>query len=243
MLVGIVADLHSNLEATETVFARLDALSVDRILCLGDITGYNANPNEVVEMVRDREIPTLMGNHDAAVCGLEDPWFFNSKAKLAVEWHLEQLAEDHKRWLAKAPEQITFGGECVAVHGAPSNRDEYILDWLDAMRQCEFLSEIGARICFFGHSHRASLFYERGSQTQTPTEEQYNLKAPGHYFINPGSVGQPRDDDPRAAFGLFDTDECTFEFHRVEYDIDKTAQKVMDAGLPAVLAKRLFIGK
>ncbi|HIJ73259.1 MAG TPA: metallophosphoesterase, partial [Candidatus Hydrogenedentes bacterium] len=167
MLVAIIADLHANLEAVEAVFREIDRRNPDKVFCLGDLTGYNSDPNEVVDIVRERDIPTIMGNHDAAVCGLEDPWFFRASAKKAIEWQFEQLRDDNKRWLARSPEQITFNKTCLGVHGSPGSRDDYIIDWLDAMRQLEFLNGRDVQVCFFGHSHRPSFFSEKGNTTLT----------------------------------------------------------------------------
>jgi diadenosine tetraphosphatase ApaH/serine/threonine PP2A family protein phosphatase len=243
MLISIIADLHANLEATLAVFKRLDEIRPDAIVCLGDLVGYNANPNEVVDLVREREIPTVLGNHDAVVCGVEEPWFFNSKARMAVERHSEWIRDDNREWLATAQENLPFDGGCLGVHGSPVSRDDYIMDWLDAMRHVELLKETNSKVCFFGHSHRASMFGERGEHHAALTCDQYSLNFDDHYLINPGSVGQPRDHDPRAAFGLFDTEKKLFEFCRVEYDIETTARKVLEAGLPAGLARRLSKGK
>ena len=243
MLIGIIADLHANLEATRAVFDELDRIAPDRIVCLGDLAGYNANPNEVIDIVNERQIWSVMGNHDAVACGLEEPWFFNSKAREAVEWHRKCLRRDNKQRLATALEQMPFDDACLAVHGSPGNRDEYILDWLDAIRQFEFLNDTGIEVCFFGHSHHASIFSERGNSPPAETSKRYTLHAGNRYLINPGSVGQPRDSDPRAAFGLFDTDTRSFEFHRVEYDIDAAARKIVRAGLPVELARRLARGR
>lgn len=243
MLIAIVADLHANLEAAREIFKEIDRRKPDNTVCLGDLTGYNANPNEVVDMVRERGIPTVMGNHDAAVCGLEDPWFFRASAKKAIEWQFEQLRDDNKRWLASNPEQIMFDGCCLGVHGSPSSRDDYIIDWLDAMRQLEFLNGREVRSCFFGHSHRASFFSEKGNSQATTSNSVCQLHPSNHYFINPGAVGQPRDRDPRAAFGLYDTQKMTFEFCRVEYDIEACAKKIVQVGLPVELARRLSKGR
>jgi diadenosine tetraphosphatase ApaH/serine/threonine PP2A family protein phosphatase len=243
MQIAIIADLHANLEAATAVFADIDSRKPDKIVCLGDLTGYNAEPNEVVDMIREREIPTIMGNHDAAVCRLEDPWFFRAAAKKAIEWQLDKLRDDNRQWLASCPEQIVFDGCCLGVHGSPSSRDDYIIDWLDAVRQLEFLNGRAITVCFFGHSHRPSFFSEKGNtQASTPGGISH-LHPMNRYFINPGAVGQPRDRDPRAAWGLFDTEKMTFEFCRVEYDIEACARKVRQAGLPPELAKRLSKGK
>lgn len=243
MLIAVLTDLHANLEATEAVLREIDKRKPDKVVCLGDLTGYNANPNEVVDLVRAREIPTVMGNHDAAVCGIEDPWFFRASAKKAIEWQFEQIRDDNRRWLSTAPEQIKFNCNCLGVHGSPGSRDDYIVDWLDAMRQMEYLDGCDAKICFFGHSHRASLFSDKGATPLVGTTTTYQLNTANHYFINPGAVGQPRDRDPRAAFGFFDTDAMTFEFCRVEYDMHECARKIYEAGLPVELAQRLAKGK
>lgn len=242
MRIAIVADIHANLEAATAVFEEIDKLSPDRIFCLGDLTGYNAQPNEVIDMLRGREIPTIMGNHDAATCGLEDPWFFRASAKKAIEWQMAVLRDDNREWLMRAPEQMVFNRVCLGVHGSPSSRDDYIVDWLDAMRQLEFLNGREISVCFFGHSHRPSFFSEKGSPRQIEPGSIQEMRPMNRYFINPGAVGQPRDRDPRAAFGLFDMEKMTFEFCRVPYDIDACAHKVVRAGLPVRLARRLSRG-
>jgi predicted phosphodiesterase len=242
MQIAIIADLHANLEATLAVFREIDKRKPDKTVCLGDLTGYNANPNEVVDIIREREIPCIMGNHDAAVCGIEDPWFFRAAAKQVIEWQLNTIRDDNRRWLAMCPEQIVFRGTCLGVHGSPSSRDDYIIDWLDAMRQLEYLNGRDITICFFGHSHRPSFFSEKGNTTVSNSNIR-QFQPANRYFVNPGAVGQPRDRDPRAAYGIFDTDKMTFEFCRIEYDIDACQRKIMAAGLPMELARRLAVGK
>jgi len=243
MLIAVIADLHANLEAATAVFREIDRRGPDRIFCLGDLTGYNAQPNEVMAMVRERDVPTIMGNHDAAVCGLEDPWFFRAAAKRAIEWQMDVLNDEHRTWLLRAPEQMVFSCICLGVHGSPSSRDDYIIDWLDAMRQLEFLNGRDISFCFFGHSHRPSFFSEKGAAQPPVPGSTHELRTANRYFINPGAVGQPRDRDPRAAFGLFDLEKKTFEFCRVEYDIETCARKIIHAGLPTELASRLSKGK
>lgn len=242
MQIAIIADLHANLEATLAVFREIDKRKPDKIVCLGDLTGYNANPNEVVDIIREREIPCIMGNHDAAVCGIEDPWFFRAAAKQVIEWQVDEIRDDNRRWLAMCPEQVVFRSTCLGVHGSPSSRDDYIIDWLDAMRQLEYLNGRDVTICFFGHSHRPSFFSEKGNTTVSNSNIRQFHPA-NRYFVNPGAVGQPRDRDPRAAFGIFDTDKMTFEFCRTEYDIDTCQRKILAAGLPLELARRLAVGK
>jgi predicted phosphodiesterase len=243
MRVAVIADLHANLEATQAVFRELDGLKPDRVLCLGDLAGYNAEPNEVIAWIRERDIPAIMGNHDAAVSGIEDPAFFRDSAKRVVEWQVQCLNEDNRKWLSRLPEQIVFGQFYLSVHGSPASRDEYIIDWLDAMRQLEMLNGREISVCFFGHSHRPSLFSEKGAAEEIKPGTIVTLRPMNRYFINPGAVGQPRDRDPRAAYGIFDSEKMTFEFCRVEYDIEACAKKILAAGLPPELAKRLSKGK
>ncbi len=243
MRIAIIADLHANLEATKAVFEAIDAKNPDRVFCLGDLTGYNSQPNEVIDILRERDIPTILGNHDAAVCGLEEPWFFRAAAKKAIEWQLDVIRDDNRQWLMRAPEQIVFSRTCLGVHGSPSSRDDYIIDWLDAMRQLEFINGRDIHVCFFGHSHRPSFFSEKGPAQVVSPGTVHELRPVNRYFINPGAVGQPRDRDPRAAFGMFDLERMTFEFCRVDYNIDLCARKIMQAGLPMELASRLSKGK
>lgn len=243
MRIAIIADLHANLEATQAVFRDIDRRVADRVFCLGDSTGYNSQPNEVIDILRERSVPTIMGNHDAAVCGLEDPWFFRDAARRAIEWQAMALREDNRQWLARAPEQIVFSRTCLGVHGSPSSRDDYMIDWLDAMRQMEYLNGRDINLCFFGHSHRPSFFSEKGSNQDIGMGTVHELRPMNRYFINPGAVGQPRDRDNRAAFGMLDTEKMTFEFVRTEYDIDGCARKILQAGLPPELATRLAKGK
>lgn len=243
MRIAIIADLHANLEAARAVFQEIDNRSPDHVFCLGDLSGYNAQPNEVIDIVRERDIPTIMGNHDAAVCGLEDPWFFRAAAKRAIEWQQDKISEENRKWLSAAPEQIVFGRTYLGVHGSPSSRDDYIIDWLDAMRQLEFLNGREIGVCFFGHSHRPSFFSEKGPEQTVQAGAVHELRPRNRYFINPGAVGQPRDRDSRAAFGILDIERMTFEFCRVTYDIESCAKKIIQAGLPAELASRLAKGK
>ncbi len=244
MRIAIVADIHSNLEAFETVLEDIETQNVDRTICLGDITGYNANPNECIEIVRKKGIDSIMGNHDAACSGLETPWFFRSAARTAAVWTSEVLTEENRHFLRDLIPEINLNGVCLGVHGSPTSRDEYIFDWLDAMRQLQFLKERNVSICFFGHSHLPSFFSERGAHGKIEHRKPFILQPDNHYFINFGSVGQPRDSDPRTAYGIVEVnDQITIEFCRLEYDIETTCRKIKEANLPEQLARRLLIGK
>jgi len=243
MRLEVISDIHANLEAFQAVLKKIDKRGVDQIYHLGDVVGYYANPNECVDLLRKRGIVTIMGNHDAAACGLEEPVFFRSAAKKAALWTSDQLRDDVREYLRSLPDEVTFGPSCLGVHGSPTSRDDYIIDWLDAMRQLEYLNGRPVDICFFGHSHKASLFSERGSQHSLEASHKHKLQPGSRYFINPGAVGQPRDRDPRAAYGVFDTESLVMSFYRAEYDVDRTCKKLRKAGLPIQLAHRLYHGK
>ncbi len=243
MKIGIIADVHANLEAFQAVLNAFDKHGVDSIVHLGDIAGYNANPNECIDLMRARGIESVLGNHDAAACGLEDPWFFRSAAKKAVEWTSERLTEENRCYLCSLPEELLFNCRCLGVHGSPTSRDDYIIDWLDAMRQLEYLNGREVSICFFGHSHKPALFSEKGALHRLEVSQSHTLEQANRYFINPGAVGQPRDKDWRACYGILDVDALRIDFYRVEYDIDTACRKVLEGGLPEDNAKRLRRGK
>jgi len=243
MRLAVITDVHANLEAFQAVLKEIDKVGVDEIYHLGDIVGYNANPNECIDLLRERGIHAIMGNHDAAACGLEDPVFFRAAAKKAVLWTRDKLRDDTRDFLRNLPDEAVFNRSCLGVHGSPMSRDDYIIDWLDAMRQLEYLNGRPVDICFFGHSHKASLFSERGTHHSLEASNQHHLEEHSRYFINPGAVGQPRDRDPRAAFCILDTESFIVDFGRAEYDVDLTCKKIRKAGLPRQLARRLLQGK
>jgi diadenosine tetraphosphatase ApaH/serine/threonine PP2A family protein phosphatase len=238
---AIISDLHANLEALKAVLARIDACGVDKTVCLGDVVGYNANPNECVALVRERRIPTVCGNHDAVACGLDEPWGFNPVAYKAVEWTRESLTEDSRNWLRQLPDTILVD-DFLAVHGSPNDRDSYLFTWDDIEPHLEHLEEQHRRLCFFGHTHSPGVFSSDGLYA-VDGEEAFKLNGKSRTFVNPGSVGQPRDGNPMAAFGLLDTEEGGFRLIRVPYPIENTAQSIMDAKLPYFLAERLFLGR
>jgi len=243
MRFAVIADIHANLEAFQAVLQEIDGIGVERIVSLGDIVGYNASPNECVDIIRERGIVSALGNHDAAICGLEDAWFFRAAARRAVEWTQQHLRDDNKEFLRELPEEISFDSIYLGVHGSPMSKDDYIIDWLDAMRQLEYLEGRAVDVCFFGHSHRPAIFSEKGSNHSLDTSKVHSLAVDNRYFINPGAVGQPRDKDWRASFCTVDSDRMTVELHRVPYDVDVCCDRLREAGLPYELARRLRKGK
>jgi predicted phosphodiesterase len=242
MRYAIICDVHSNLEALAVVLDEIKRQNVDRIVHLGDIVGYNANPNECIEIFLEENIASIIGNHDAAVCGLDDPLWFNSAAKQAIIWTREKLKPQHREYLRSLPEQMILDGTILLSHGSPENRDNYILDWMDAMRQFAVMEKVSVGICFFGHSHLPSLFAYRGFNHDLDQFGKHTLDRNNRYLVNFGGLGQPRDGDPRTCFGIYDTDEITVEFFRLKYDVLKCAKKVEKTGLDIYLAERLVAG-
>lgn len=241
MLYAIISDIHANIDALEVVFKQIDEIGVDCIVCLGDVVGYNAMPNECVEQIAARGIQTILGNHDAVACGIEEPWGFNPVALAAAVWTREQLSESALEWLRGLPDALNYG-PFVAVHGAPKNHNTYIFSWEDILPHAYFLEEQNCNICFVGHTHTPAVFSTDGA-LMMGKQQKIKIDRDRAYFINPGSVGQPRDDDHRAAFGLLDTDLMTFEMVRLEYDVERAAKRVREAQLPRFLAERLTMGR
>lgn len=250
MRILVLSDIHANLEALETCLAA--APPFDRVFNLGDLVGYGANPGEVID--RSREIGTVFvrGNHDKACAGVSSLEDFNPIAALAVRWTQKQLTPEHMeflRALPKGPIEPEPGIQCV--HGSVSDEDHYLLNGYEAFK---ILESTEIPITVFGHTHVQGGF--RGDPANDnwgtitpdyrtrPRAEEHTLKLLKgvRYLLNPGSVGQPRDGDPRAAFALVDTDAAIFTFHRIPYDIAAAQKKIRDAGLPDRLAARLAEG-
>lgn len=238
MKYAIISDIHANLEAFLSVLTAIDAADTDRIICLGDIVGYGADPNECVEIIRTRGITSLIGNHDAAACGLYEPFDFNPAASEAVLWTREKLTRENREFLTGLPEKEVIDGFMI-VHGAVSDPDKYILSVYDAAPEFALLRE--ERLCFFGHTHvSVSYSLDRGRITESRAEG-FQLREGAKYLVNPGSVGQPRDRDPRASFLIYD-DRGKAEFRRVEYFIEGAQKKILKSGLNKFLAERLSFG-
>jgi putative phosphoesterase len=238
---AIISDIHANVEALNAVLPKIDELGVDKIVCLGDVVGYNASPNECVEVIREREIPCILGNHDAVACGLEEPWGFNPIALQAAMWTRNALNTKSLEWLRSLPDTLEFES-FVAVHGAPLDRNTYLFTWEDVIPYLAYLEEKDYDLCMFGHTHSPGIFSTDGVYT-VDDDDKFQLGEGKRFFINPGSVGQPRDGDPRAAFGLLDMEKREFEQVRIAYPVDKAANRVVDAGLPHFLAERLALGR
>jgi len=235
---AIISDIHANLEAFLAVLGEIDRSGADRVICLGDIVGYGANPNECVEIVKDRRILSLIGNHDKAACGLTEPVDFNTAARNAVLWTRRELTQANREYLRGLPEEGLVGGFMI-VHGAPSDPDRYILSEYDAEEEFPLMGD--NRICFFGHTHVRVLYSLSGEDVEASNMESVRLRDETRYLVNPGSVGQPRDRDPRAAFLIYDA-RGDIEFRRVGYPIEAAQRKIIESGLDRFLAERLSLG-
>jgi predicted phosphodiesterase len=241
--VGLVSDIHGNLPAFEAVLADVDGAGVDAIWCLGDLVGYGAHPDECVALARERCEVCLIGNHDLVVLGRLDISHFSHNAALAASWTRRRIGSEALEFLQRlAPEDL---GHPIALYHA-SPRDpiwEYVLSALLA-DYC--MDEMDARVAAIGHSHVALAFTraagERAEGELTSAGSERDLSA-GEWLLNPGSVGQPRDGDPRAAWLLLDLKGWTASWRRVEYPIDEAAEAIRLASLPDALAERLYYGQ
>jgi diadenosine tetraphosphatase ApaH/serine/threonine PP2A family protein phosphatase len=242
MQYGLISDIHGNLEALQAVYKEIDKIGVDEILCLGDIIGYGPDPEKCVELVRERVNIILAGNHDYAPIGLVDVTYFNTYAKRAVEWTASQITEETRKFLEERPLIHQFQNFTI-VHSTPADPDawEYILSIDDAI---ENFPHFDSRCCFIGHSHVPVIISKAPDEhIKVKRVEKMTLEEGFKYIINIGSVGQPRDLDPRAAFAVFDDETYSYTLHRVKYDIGKVQRKILERGLPPFLAERLALGQ
>lgn len=245
MRYAIFSDVHSNLEALERVLEKIDEMRVDRVLNLGDLVGYYASPNECVDAVRERAITSIMGNHDVVACGRVEPVYFNPTAAAAVLWSRETLTDSNREWIRALPDSLIVDDSILMVHGSVRDRDEYLLFRPEIESSFESFSEQypTLRVAFFGHTHRRIYYEDDGNNLYAGTKaEKLVLRPGGRYLINPGSVGQPRDGDPRAAFCVYDAEAAEVSFYRVPFDIDRTAERIRALPFGDSLARRLYRG-
>jgi diadenosine tetraphosphatase ApaH/serine/threonine PP2A family protein phosphatase len=245
MRVAILTDIHSNLPALEAVLGAIDEAGIERRWCLGDVVGYGAQPDACAKLVSERCELSLVGNHDLAVTGEISVDVFSASAAAAVEW-TRASAEPATLEFLKSLHPENADQEVGLYHASP--RDpvwEYVLA-VDQAREC--IAAQSARVSLIGHSHVALWFSDGpgppggdgGGQAEGGKEIEVSSD---RWLLNPGSVGQPRDGDPRAAWLELDTDEWRATYHRIEYDIDRAAEAIREAGLPELLADRLYVGQ
>jgi diadenosine tetraphosphatase ApaH/serine/threonine PP2A family protein phosphatase len=234
--VAVLSDIHANWQALEAVLA--DCPPVDQFICLGDLVGYGGDPGRCVDEVTARDWPTLVGNHDRACTDPNILTWFNDDAAKVIRWTVEELGSERLEWLKELPE-VSVSHDVLLVHGSP--RDpvfEYILDGAAAEANLALLAD---GIGFHGHTHVPGVFYlEDGDAAHR--YELGVIELAGPQLVNPGSVGQPRDGDPDASYGVWDVGASTFEFRRVPYDRDGAKAAIRAAGLPDRFAERLDLG-
>lgn len=242
----ILSDIHANMEAFDAVLAASPPDAYDRLLVLGDLVGYGADPNPVIDRVRElNPLAVIRGNHDKAACGLDDGSSFNQIARFAAAWTSETLTPENRQYLHDLPTGPVLIDEHVEIcHGAPFDEDYYIFDGNDARRA---LDASERPLCLFGHTHLPVIFFdESGQLSGTIPEDPHQdvqLQNGVRFLINVGSVGQPRDGDPRAAYATFDSAGLRLTLHRIPYPVEIAQRKIIAAGLPQTLANRLAIGR
>lgn len=243
----VLTDIHANLEALESVLADAHLRGYDDVVVLGDVVGYGADPNAVVERIRDlKPLAVVRGNHDKVSCGLESAEGFNSVAKAAARWTLEALNGENRQWVALLQQgPITVDDDVEICHGSPIDEDEYIFGPAEARLA---LLTTRRTVCLFGHTHYPAVFESlngniEGTRIAMSVETELQLRLGMKYLINPGSVGQPRDGDPRAAYAIVDVPAGRVELVRLAYDVHTAQDKIRRAGLPEPLADRLAAGR
>jgi predicted phosphodiesterase len=241
----IVSDIHANWEALEAVLEHSRG-AYDAVLCCGDLVGYGADPNPVVDWVRGNVSAIVRGNHDKSCCGLEDLEWFNPVARTAASWTAAALTFENMEYLRGLPKGPVAVEDFQLVHGTPLDEDDYLVSMFAVSELRRYLEK---QVSVFGHTHLQGGFFchRNGVRRLGPTPPDQDrmaleLEAGASYLINPGSVGQPRDSDPRAAYLLYDPAAHLVEYRRVPYDIQRAQEKILAAGLPELLAARLETG-
>jgi len=235
----IVSDIHANREALEAVLADAHGL-YDRIVCLGDLAGYGADPNFIVDWARANVSAIVRGNHDKLCAGLESLYSYRPAARAAAEWTVSTLTSENRAYLEKLPRgPLPYEGFDM-VHGSPLDEDEYLMTTSDV---AIIHNDIDTKLSFFGHTHlQGGFLIARNSVTPIDRHRALQLEGPYRYLVNPGSVGQPRDGDLHAAYAIYSPRDRVVEFRRVAYDAAAAAAKIRAAGLPDSLASRLLNG-
>jgi diadenosine tetraphosphatase ApaH/serine/threonine PP2A family protein phosphatase len=240
MKYAIIADIHANLEALNVVLEDSKKEKCTHYACLGDVVGYNANPKECLDIVRGMGMPCVKGNHDEYCSGETDLEGFNAHAAEAIKWTRDQLTPDDREWLRNL-KYLRLVGSFSIVHATLDGpqRWGYVFDKLAAAASFTYQN---TSVCFHGHTHVPVAFI-RDSMVKGGTYSKFKIEPGKKYFVNVGSVGQPRDGNPKASYVIYDLTDGTIELRRLDYDIPTTQGKIIAAGLPERLAERLAYGK
>jgi diadenosine tetraphosphatase ApaH/serine/threonine PP2A family protein phosphatase len=243
MKYGILGDIHGNLTALETAIAYLEGQEVDIFLSMGDVVGYGAAPAACIQKLREINAVVVRGNHDAAAAGQIDLRYFNQYAREAIRWTQSVLSEEDIHWLSELPYKVDLD-DCSAAHGTYYRPE--LFDYIKSTSDADPSLDILVRpVCFVGHTHIPIALLRLDDdphRTAFTCEDLVELAGVHKALINVGSVGQPRDDDPRSACALFDTETDTVLIKRLQYDVELESARIRRAGLPVVLASRLFMG-
>lgn len=242
MQILIISDIHANIQALEAVLKA--AGKVDAVYCLGDLVGYGPDPNEVIDRLRGiPRLECLLGNHDAALVGQINRSTFNDEARQNIEWAQNEINQSNFLYLQALPLRKELG-DATLVHGSPRNPVwEYLLDSYTVMLNYGFFN---TQVCFVGHTHLPIIYFDQLNNSQGPDWQTLHdndfISIKGRMILNPGSVGQPRDHDPRASYAIFDSEALTWKSRRVEYDIESVKKRILANGLPRRHALRLSEG-
>lgn len=242
MRVAVLSDIHANLEALKAVLQVVRASSPDLVVCLGDVVGYGADPDACCDLVREHAAFCLLGNHDAAVTGAMDEAYYYEAARNVVRWTRDHLSDDNYRWLYGLP-YTRMNAEIGYYHSAPVMPSGffYVVQSSEAQTHVQIFDRLKS-LSFIGHAHLTHIFQVTAKKAKRAEAKNVALREGIKYIINVGSVGQPRDRDPRACFVLWDSEAESLDFIRVQYDIETAASKIVKAGLDEKFAKRLFLG-
>lgn len=242
----VLSDMHGNESALRTVLRRVRRKRFDATLVLGDLVGYGAAPNQVAELLRalPGKVYAVRGNHDKVAVGIDSGESFNQVARTAAHWTADRLTPANARYVRDLPRGPMEVADGLAIcHGAPTDEDRYLFSDRDA---AEVFVQWDVPLTFFGHTHVTSVFSLEGRaiRVRQLSGETGELEIdPAHrYLVNPGSIGQPRDGDPRASYMIYDSDRRVVRWHRLEYAVERTQKRIRKAGLPDVLANRLAVG-
>ena len=242
MRYAVISDIHGNLEAFQAVLNSLSEERIDTYLFLGDVVGYGADPKECIKLLRSLDpIIAVAGNHEWGATGKTDMSYFNESAQSAILWTKKALDNGEIEYLKSFP--LLYEDEKITlVHGTLNMPEEfyYIFDTEDAYVT---ISKMNNMLCFVGHSHVSGIFFSSDSKVESLDRAEIRMDSETKYLVNAGSIGQPRDGDPRASFAIYDDEEFTVEIKRVEYDVKKAQDKILKAGLPQRLADRLSEGR
>lgn len=251
--IAIISDIHGNLPALEAVLADIAREGVDEIICLGDVIGYGCRPDACLELLKDKCMVTVRGNHEDALFDADVAERFNPIARTALEWTRKRLTADHLRLIAQSRLVFDRSPYLICVHDSPvpPSTTAYVADPLTAGLA---FRGVDARVCLVGHTHVPMAFHTASNRcedrlgtgdveaTILHEDEPFSLRSSGRHILNPGSVGQPRDGDPRASYAFLDLKDSLFQLRRVEYNVEEAQRQMRRAGLPDLLAHRLALG-